>query len=190
MGDTAVKGYVDVWGKHGVWIGDHTGPVSYTTGGTTSREPRAYGLRSFDIYLPMGFTVSGNYQVFSQSTSAGGNNNSTVKLRWFYAPTLTGVSDIAIATAGTGQTNGTYVIAATGGGGSGATAQITIAGGAVTQAAILNPGTGYTSAPTFTVAEGGTPGTLTATIGQVSGTEVVAGSNLSGETIRALVIGG
>lgn len=190
MGNTAVKGYTDVWGKHGAAVYDHTGPASYLAAGEVLSQPSSFGLRNFDFVVPMSFTLSGNYQVFSQSSVAGGSNGTKAKLRWFYAPTLTGVSDIAIATAGSGQTNGTYVIAATGGGGSGATAQIVVAGGAVTQAAVLNPGNGYTSVPTFTVVAGGTPGTLTATIGQVSGSEVVAGSNLSAETVRILAIGG
>jgi hypothetical protein len=77
------------------------------------------------------------------------------------------VTDVSILTPGTGQTNGTFVIASTGGGGTGATVQIIIAGGIITTATVLTPGAGYTSVPTFIVAEGGTPGTLAATIGAI-----------------------
>jgi len=77
------------------------------------------------------------------------------------------VVSVGIATPGTGQTNGTYVIPSTGGGGSGATVQIVISGGAITSATVLTNGSGYTSTPTFPVAHGGTPGTLAAAIGPI-----------------------
>lgn len=77
------------------------------------------------------------------------------------------VSAIGIATPGTGQTNGTYNINAVGGGGTGAVVQIVIAGGAITTATVTSPGSGYTSIPTFPVSEGGTPGTLAASIAPI-----------------------
>lgn len=77
------------------------------------------------------------------------------------------VTAISILTSGTGQTNGTFVIPSSGGGGTGATVQIVIAGGIITTATVLTAGTGYTSAPSFVVAHGGTPGTLAATISPV-----------------------
>lgn len=66
-------------------------------------------------------------------------------------------------TAGSGQNNGTFQIAAniSSGGGSGAIISVTIAGGAIVgQPTVINGGFGYTSVPTFTVAQGGTPGTV------------------------------
>lgn len=77
------------------------------------------------------------------------------------------VSAIGIVTPGSGQTNGTFNINATGGGGTGAVVQIVIAGGAITMATVTSPGSGYTTPPTFTVSEGGTPGTLSATISPI-----------------------
>lgn len=79
------------------------------------------------------------------------------------------VYSLTIATAGSGQTPGTYTVNASGGGGSGATASIIVsAAGTVTQTpAITNPGSGYTSAPTFTLSAGGTAATFTATMGYV-----------------------
>jgi hypothetical protein len=69
------------------------------------------------------------------------------------------VQNVAIVTAGTGQTNGTYVANASSG-----SAQIayTIAGGLLTSVQVISGGTGYTSVPTFTIAAGGTPGTVAA----------------------------
>lgn len=65
-------------------------------------------------------------------------------------------------TGGTGGTAGTYGgVALTGGSGSGATANITVAGGAVTAVAIVNPGTGYQVADILSAVSG--------TIGGVSG---------------------
>lgn len=77
------------------------------------------------------------------------------------------VSNIAILSPGSGQTNGTYTIPSSGGGGTGATVQIVIAGGLITTATVLTAGANYTSTPTFPVSEGGTPGTLAATISPV-----------------------
>ena len=89
---------------------------------------------------------------------------------------------VQIATAGTGQTNGTYVISSTGGGGTGAQVTVVVAGGLVTSATVTAQGQNYTSAPTFTVAAGGTPGTLSAEVGlntYVVTSYDVSGSNLS-----------
>lgn len=81
-------------------------------------------------------------------------------------------------TAGSGYTDGTYYIDSTGGGVADKTARvvITISGGAITAAQIQEIGGGFTSAPTFTVANAvniatgagpgaGTGGAVTATVG-------------------------
>lgn len=57
--------------------------------------------------------------------------------------------------AGSGYTNGTYVVQSNASGGQGAGAAsiiFTVAGGAITAASVQRPGSGFTSAPTFTVA--------------------------------------
>lgn len=73
------------------------------------------------------------------------------------------VQNVVIATAGTGQTPGTYQAASSGGGGTGAVIQYTIgAGGTLTAASVLTPGINYTTTATFTIAAGGTPGTVAA----------------------------
>jgi hypothetical protein len=83
-------------------------------------------------------------------------------------------------TAGSGYTNGTYRVQSDASGGQTAGAasiQFTIAGGALTAASVHRPGSGFTSAPTFTVANaintngtgagpgGGTLGALVVTVG-------------------------
>lgn len=167
------------------------GPTSYSqTTGDILNNPAS----SDYINFPMDCTTqSGSYHLSAQPTSAGqiragapSPSQSGWAWHWFYssAGNPQGVDSIAIATAGSGQTNGVSTVAASGGGGTGAIVQITIAGGAITSAKVLNPGTGYTSVPTFTVAQGGTPGTLTATIGNVGGAEVATGTNLSAEIVQ------
>lgn len=63
---------------------------------------------------------------------------------------------ITITNGGTGYTN-TLVISTSGGGGSGATFSYTLSGGVITDIHVVNPGSGYTSAPTlvFTPGSGG-----------------------------------
>jgi len=82
------------------------------------------------------------------------------------------VVNIQILTAGSGQTNGTYSATASTGL---ATISYTISGGALTAASVTYGGTpgSYTvaTAPTFTIAAGGTAGTVQAVVGQLfSGT--------------------
>ena len=69
-----------------------------------------------------------------------------------------------LLTAGSGQTPGTYQIAAAGGGGTGAIIQVvvTAAGTVTAQPTVVAKGSGYTTTPTFTVAAGGTPATVQA----------------------------
>lgn len=77
------------------------------------------------------------------------------------------VTAVSITTVGAGQTNGTFPISGTGGGGTGAVVTIVIAGGIITSAVVTTAGSGYTSAPTFTVAHGGTPGVVTASVSPI-----------------------
>lgn len=93
MGNTAVKGYTDIWGKHGAAVYDHTGPASYTqwtapsTGGDQLTLPASFGLRNIDFVVPVGFTVSGNYYVEAKLTAGGGGNLSKAILIWYTAGT-------------------------------------------------------------------------------------------------------
>lgn len=172
---------------------DHTGPVSYALGGETLGQsvyggPNVFGLAGFYTVIPAGPSVSGNYAV---DTLYGGTGvRSSVKLRWKYAGVgTTGVIGVGTS-GGSGMTAGTYALAFSGGGGSGASGTITVTGSAVTSIVLTSPGTGYTSAPTVTAATGGTPPTLAATIGSNAGGEVAAATNLSAETVRLMAQGG
>lgn len=63
------------------------------------------------------------------------------------AATTGGIATLGAITAGTLYTNGVYSnVPLTGGTGSGATANITVAGGGVTAVTLVNPGNGYTAA--------------------------------------------
>jgi hypothetical protein len=168
------------------------GPTSYATAGDTVYNPASGDYINF----PMNCTSqSGNYEVRFVPTTAGviragapSPSQSGWTAIWVYADAggTSGVNSVTIATAGTGQTNGTYTITDSGTNftGTAAKVSITIAGGAITKATVVNPGSGYFGAATFTVAEGGTPGTLTSTIGSYSGFAVASGTNLSGETLQ------
>lgn len=93
---------------------------------------------------------------------------------------ITGMIAVLGAVAGgSGGTAGTYVnVPLTGGTGSGATANITVAGGAVTTVVILNPGVNY--------AIGDTISAFSANIGNVTGFSVT----INATTINSAVAGG
>jgi uncharacterized protein len=100
-----------------------------------------------------------------------------------------GVVSLAGA-AGSGYTNGVYTINATGGtGGTGGKARITISGGAITKREVIESGSGYTVAPTFTLtgAGSGTGGTVVATIG-TAGNAVVAELLGIADRLRAVIV--
>ena len=96
-------------------------------------------------------TNSGEFQEFSDSEAATYSSKQLVALQ--------------IVTAGSGQTPGTYLVTASTGG---AVASIVVAAGGTVTAipTIVNPGKYATdTAPTFTLAAGGTPATFSATLG-------------------------
>jgi energy-converting hydrogenase Eha subunit C len=70
------------------------------------------------------------------------------------------VKDVAITSAGSGQTAGTYTVAGSSGT---ATIQVVVgSAGTVISATVLNGGSGYGSVPTFTLVTGGSVGTVAA----------------------------
>ena len=191
MANTAVAGTEPWSGRTKAWIGDHTGPVSYTTGGESLTQsiyggPNIFGLAGF-YKVEGGVANSGNLNCVA--LTGGSGVRSTVKLLWAYTnyngPSIATVT----GTGGTGMTPGTYPLAFSGGGGTGAAGTITVTSATTYTIAITNVGSGYTSAPTVTAATGGTPPTLTATTSTV-GLQVAAGTNLSSESIRLVVLGG
>jgi hypothetical protein len=98
-----------------------------------------YNIREncwYDAGTALGARRSAGYfsQVFHYPINAGWETNATG-----------GVNVTTISNAGSAYTNGTYLLTPlTGGTGTGATADITVAGGVVTSVTIANRGTGYT----------------------------------------------
>ena len=98
-----------------------------------------YNIREncwYDAGTALGARRSAGYfsQVFHYPINAGWEPNA-----------IGGVNKTTISNAGSGYTNGTYLLKAlTGGTGTGATADIIVAGGVVTSVTIANRGTGYT----------------------------------------------
>lgn len=78
-----------------------------------------------------------------------------------------GIKNYTGLTGGSGGTNGTFAVAFSGGGGSGALANFTVAGGALISITPIAPGKNYTSAPTlsFAASAGLTSAAATAVIG-------------------------
>ena len=193
MPDTPVVG-VEPWGgRTRAIIVEHTGPASYVQGGESWPQqsvyggPNSLGLSGIN-WTSSALSYSGNYR--ADPVYGGGGTRQNSKLKWTYSGAAgNGVVEVS-GTGGSGMTAGTYALSFSGGGGSGAAGTITVATGSITSITITNPGTGYTSAPTVSAATGGTPPTLTALIGGVGGQEVAAGTNLSGETVRLLELGG
>jgi hypothetical protein len=170
-----------------LWEISATGPASYSqaTGDIIN-----FPGTQFPCCAPGGFlTQSGAYEL-KPFPSITGNLRPRWAFRWCYSGVggSQGLDGIVITTPGTGGTNGTVTINATGGGGTGAQISVTTAAGIITSVAIVNPGSGYTSIPTFTIAAG--TGVVTATIGVVGGIEVATGTNLSAEKVQFFVIGG
>jgi hypothetical protein len=104
---------------------------------------------------------------------------SGAKLYKFFGGTLTegiavgGVLTLGSVTGGSSYTNGTYSnVPLTGGTGTGATANITVSGGAVTAVTIVNRGSGYTAA-----------GALSAAAANIGGTG--SGFSVPGATVQS-----
>jgi phage tail sheath protein FI len=102
-----------------------------------------------------------------------------------------GVIAVNITAAGSGYTDGTYNLVATGGtGGSGVVATATVTGGKVVSTAIPSSGSAYTAAPSFALPAGagaGTGATFSATIG-MAGNAVVSDLLPIAIRIRAVII--
>lgn len=99
MSDTLLQSYPVGGGK--LIPVDHTGPVSYPTGGETLGTTNNFtgisllGLSELDAVLVVGIAVSGNYWVVAKQVGTG--NQKTFKLLWFTAsssvPSFTQVSN-------------------------------------------------------------------------------------------------
>jgi hypothetical protein len=165
-----------------------TFPLSFTGGGGTG----ATGT----------FTTSGG-TVQSVDLTAGGANYTSAPTIAFPIPgsgaTITAtesggfVTALTIGSGGSGYTPGTYPLAFSGGGGSGAAATYTVnLSGVVASTTIVAGGTAYTSAPTVTVPSGsGAVAVAAITPGAVASVTIVqGGTNLSGTPTLTVTGGG
>lgn len=177
-----LEGYPDYVGKRFIFCGNGSGPASYAATG----DPVV--LSRYNNYIDIIFDVlstSGAYAITALASGIGARQ--TWSLLW--SGVLGTVASVAQNAAGTGQTPGTYIVNATGGGGAGAQISVTVlTATTIATPVVLNAGVGYTSAPTFTLASGGTPATLTATL-TVAG-PVAPATNLSGQTVQIGGFGG
>ena len=180
---TFLKGYPDYVGRRFIFAGYGSGPASYVAAGDPIALPR------YDSYIDTvfpAFSVGGGYEV--DPIPSGYGSRQTWNLLW--TSVLGTVASVAQNAAGTGMTPGTYIVNATGGGGTGAQISVTVlTATTIATPVVLNAGVGYTSAPTFTLTgTGGTAATLTATL--ATGGPVAAGTNLSGLTVQIGGFGG
>jgi hypothetical protein len=117
-------------------------------------------------YATNGQLYSGRYRYVQVDSGATAANVKTGTVGFVRAGSS--VKSAVTLTVGSGQTNGTFQIAANPGSGAGigAILSVTIAGGVIVgQPSVVAAGFGYVSPPTFTVAQGGTPGTVVAQLG-------------------------
>jgi hypothetical protein len=121
-------------------------------------EQEANGASASNI----GLLHSGRYRLVQVDSGATATNVKTGTVGYL-RPGLA-VQGVRITTAGTGATAGTYNIAATvgSGGGSGAVIQVSVSGGAITSATVVQGGTGYTSVPSFSLTTTNTTGGVVA----------------------------
>jgi hypothetical protein len=109
-----------------------------------------------------GLLYSGRYRYVQVDSGATAANVKTGTVG--YIRSGSSVKSVVVLTQGTGQTIGTSQVAATvgSGGGSGAVIQVVVTASNAITVTVINGGQGYVSAPTFTLATGGTPGTVVA----------------------------
>lgn len=89
MGNTAAKGYADpIGGRSRLWIGDHTGPLSYTqwsapsTGGDVLQS-KYLGLSTMNFVVATGISVSGTYYVEAKLAAGSGASPTSAILVWY-----------------------------------------------------------------------------------------------------------
>lgn len=113
-------------------------------------------------YTTNGTLFSGRYRFVQVDSGATAANVKTGTVGYLRNGTF--VQSVVITGAGSGQTAGTYNVAANAGnGGTGALIQVVVgSAGTVTSATVLQGGYGYSSVPTFTLVTGGSVGTVAA----------------------------
>jgi hypothetical protein len=116
-------------------------------------------------YPTNGLLYSGRYRYVQVDSGATAANVKTGTVGFIRSGSS--VKSVVVLTQGSGQTVGTYTINAVvgSGGGSGAIIQVIVTAAAAITVSVVNGGQGYVSPPTFTLATGGTPGTVVAQLG-------------------------
>jgi hypothetical protein len=113
-------------------------------------------------YTTNGLLFAGRYRYVHVDSGATAANVKTGTVGYLRAGSY--ITSVVITSAGSGQTAGTYTVAANfGNGGTGAIIQVVVgSAGTVTSATVVQGGYGYTAAPTFTLVTGGSVGTVVA----------------------------
>jgi hypothetical protein len=178
-----------------------TGPASYSQ--ATGDVLYNAGSNEYIDFPSECTTVSGYYSVCFRPVSVG-NNTAFIRAgapsasqsgwvaRWQYSglAALGKIVTSAAVTAGSGYTNGTYNITASGGTFTrSAIIQVVVASGAISTATILDAGVYASGSATptisLTAAGAGAGGAVTLTIGAPTpGSELPTGSVLNGETVQ------
>jgi hypothetical protein len=130
-------------------------------------------------YTTNGILYAGRYRYVQVDSGATAANVKTGTVG--YLRQGSNVKSVQVLTQGSGQTVGTYQVPATGRGGTGAIIQVIVNSATSISVSVLQGGFGYTSVPTFTLATGGTPGTVVAQLGTsmnlVTSADVALGAN-------------
>ncbi len=116
-------------------------------------------------YTTNGILFQGRYRYVQVDSGATAANVKTGTVGYMRSGST--VKSVVVLTQGSGQTVGTYQVAANvgSGGGSGAIIQVIVTSATAITVSVVNGGFGYVSAPTFTLATGGTVGTVVAQLG-------------------------
>ena len=145
-------------------------------------------------YTTNGILYAGRYRFVQVDSGATATDVKTGTVGFLRSGTT--VKSVVITSAGSGQTAGTYTIAASAGsGGVGAVIQVVVgAAGTITLASVLQGGYNYVAVPTFNLSSlGGTPGVVAAQLGSTPNIvtdyngAVSGGTPLTGLQVRPVI---
>jgi hypothetical protein len=134
-------------------------------------------------YTTNGILYSGRYRFVQVDSGATAANVKVGTVGYMRAGST--VKTVVVLTQGSGQTPGTYLIGSTGGGGTGAVIQVVVSSATAITATVVSGGSGYTSVPTFTLATGGTPGSVVAQLD--TSMNVVTSADIATGFVRLVV---
>lgn len=143
-------------------------------------------------YTTNGLLFEGRYRLVKVDSGATAANVATGTIG--YLQNGSSVKTIVALTQGISQAAGTYSVAATGGGGSGAVIQVVVGSGGTLAGSptVINGGSGYTTNPVFTLTgTGGTPATfqgqLNSTPNIVTSYDIAVTASGGTKTVRPIV---